>query len=176
MEGNEIWKDVPGYEGYYQISNFGEVRRSDKTYRRKLRIGGSLSNSGYLLVGLSVKGKSKNYHIHRLVYLTFKGAIPDGYDINHKNGIRTDNAPDNLECVTHADNMRHARAVLKTWDKPKERNYCGGYLKLTPEDVRDIRRLVANKEVSQRKLAIHYGVHDSTISLIVHRKMWGDVE
>lgn len=117
----EIWKDIEGYEGYYQISNNGRV----KSVRRRIYLGNGytkfiegrirkaeLSKHGYIRVLLSINGKNRKYFTHRLVANAFLNKI-DGCDfVNHINGIKTDNRVDNLEWCTPAQNIRHAIETL----------------------------------------------------------------
>ena len=114
--GYEIWKDVPEYEGYYQVSNQGNVRSMDREFinsiGRKCFLSGvpikPKLNRGYLCVGLSKHQEKKRVTIHRLVASAFI-ENPKGYDvINHINGIKTDNRVENLEWCTVKHNVQHA--------------------------------------------------------------------
>jgi len=103
----EIWKDIPNYEGFYEVSNLGNIRslgkmiyninnNTYKFYRRKHVIKPS-SNGGYLQVNLKRDGITKCHKVHRLVALTFI-PNPNNYpQINHKNEIKSDNRVENLE-------------------------------------------------------------------------------
>jgi len=103
----EVWSDVVGYEGRYQVSNFGRVM-SLKRYKTG---GGilrqSLSNAGYLKVGLYKESTHKNHNVHRLVALAF---IPkDGCEfVNHIDGNKVNNKVENLEWCSRSDNQKHA--------------------------------------------------------------------
>lgn len=114
----EIFKDIPGYEGFYQVSNFGNVKslerqiyRKDNTIKpvkcRILKKG--ISPQGYNVVNLSKNGKVSPKTVHQLVAITFLGHKPDGFNlvVNHKNFIRTDNRVENLEIVTMRYNVNH---------------------------------------------------------------------
>lgn len=100
------WRDVPGYEGMYQVSTAGAVRNS--VTGRVLRPG--RCTNGYLRVALG--RDSQNNLVHRLVALAFCEGYVEGLDVNHKNGVRDDNRAENLEWVTRADNVRHSYAVI----------------------------------------------------------------
>lgn len=93
----EIWLIPDGYKNCYAVSNYGRVY----SYKRNTTKGGftlgNLDNKGYLRITLSGNGKYEpSKEISRLVYETFIGSIPKGYDVHHKNHIRTDNRLCNL--------------------------------------------------------------------------------
>lgn len=172
----ENWKDIPGYEGYYQVSDKGRVKRVK--YPRK-KTGGILSPCdyiGYKSVQLCMNGIPTMHRVHKLVMLAFVGMRPDGLEINHINGVPSDNQLSNLEYVTHEENMRHADKVLGRWDARRKPPKPNAFKHLTPDIVRDIRRLVANGEVYQNVLAEHYGVTKGTISRIVSRQSYPEVD
>lgn len=102
---NEIWKDIPDYEGKYQGSNYGRIKSLNYNRTGKEQILKLTKNkNGYLMVGLSNHNVCKLYYVHRLIWTTFNGAIPEGYEINHKSECKTDNRLDNLELVTRKEN------------------------------------------------------------------------
>ena len=101
----EIFKDIDGWP-HYQVSNFGSVR-SDKS-GEWIPIKPCFSKKGYCRVHLSSGKKiGKFFAIHRLVYETFIGKIPDGMEIDHINAIRDDNRIENLRAVTHKENANN---------------------------------------------------------------------
>ena len=122
----EIWRDVIGYEGLYKVSNLGNVlsiprkgTHSNKEYLLKQ----SLTKKGYLYVILSKKCKSFDTGVHRLVAQAFIPNLENKSQVNHKNGIKTDNRVENLEWVTNEENMRHS------WEiglRNKEKSYKYG--------------------------------------------------
>lgn len=99
----EIWKDIKGYEGLYQVSNLGRVKslRSKKLLKLSER-------NGYLRTALTVGYNSKHFSVHRLVAECF---VPNTYNlpqVNHKDGVKTNNNMLNLEWCTNQENSRHA--------------------------------------------------------------------
>lgn len=105
----EIWKPIPGYEDYYEVSTLGRVKRIKG--KKGTHIGrileGTLHN-GYLTVELSSEDEAKVYRINRLVARTFIPNPENKPEVNHINGIKTDNRVENLEWVTHNENIQHA--------------------------------------------------------------------
>lgn len=111
-----IWKDVIGYEGIYQVSNTGQVKRiaeSNNQYKAGYVLKQQI-NRGYCSVELNGIGKPKCVRVHRLVAMAF---IPNEHNkphINHINGIRNDNRVENLQWVTPKENEIHKHRVLKS--------------------------------------------------------------
>lgn len=116
----ETWKDIPGFEGRYQVSDQGRVRSIDRTaravskagreYQRKargtvLRPGG---RRGYLIVNLYPAG---TIAVHLLVARAFVEGFVGGLEVNHKDGDKKNNAVTNLEWVTRRGNLAHAVAT-----------------------------------------------------------------
>lgn len=111
----EVWRDVPGYEGYYQVSNTGIVRSLDRTvlyrngrkrlYKGKI-IDGS-NNEGYRVIGFSKDGKSRLFKVSQLVAMAFLGHTPNGNTlvVDHIDGDRANDNVDNLRIVTQRENL-----------------------------------------------------------------------
>ena len=112
----EIWRDIPGYEGFYQVSNFGEVKSVDAKWSCmhngkqifKYRVGRKLkqfpNSRDYLRVGLT---KNNRQFVHRLVAQSFIDNPNNKPHINHKDGNPQNNRFDNLEWVTHQENLKY---------------------------------------------------------------------
>jgi len=112
----EQWKDIEGYEGLYQVSNKGRVYSNKKTIIRSngvplnlkgMFIAQSLQD-GYYRIRLSKKNKKGVSNVARLVGIAFIPNYDNKPQINHINGIKTDNNVNNLEWVSAKENMEHA--------------------------------------------------------------------
>lgn len=112
MIQKEEWKDIKGYEGLYQVSNLGEVKRFYKTREEKI-IKPFKDKYGYLVVNLYREGKSKTIKVHRLV----ANAFLENYDnlpcINHKDENKQNNNVKNLEFCTCAYNNTYGSRLEK---------------------------------------------------------------
>lgn len=127
----EIWKDIKGFEGIYQVSNMGLVRSIDRdivtTYKGTIHIRhykGKIikpkySIAGYQNVVLANSGKHTRAQIHRLVALHFVDGYKDGLVVNHKNEIKDDNRAENLEFVTYTYNNTYGEQFVHRYDKRK---------------------------------------------------------
>lgn len=98
----EKFKEIPGYEGLYQVSDYGAVRSLKFGKVRYLR--NVKTCDGYERICLCRDGKEKRFSVHRLVWEAFVGQIPDGYEIDHINTVRDDNRLSNLRVVTSKEN------------------------------------------------------------------------
>jgi len=109
----EIFKDIPWYNGWYKVSNLGKVKSIKKMNWTNERILKSAKDwHWYPAVALFKNWKSKTYKIHKLMYLTFMDTSNKKLEVNHKNWIKTDNTLQNLELVTHSENNKHTFDVL----------------------------------------------------------------
>lgn len=120
----EEWKTLPC--GNYEISNRGNARRC--TPGRKTYAGRPLALTkmkiGYYIVQPVINGRNKPFYVHRLVAEHFIGPCPDGCEVNHRDGNKTNNHVSNLEYVTHKENVRHAFAsgLVNTASRLTERD------------------------------------------------------
>jgi hypothetical protein len=163
----EIWKDIVGFEGLYQVSNLGNVKRF--FYKMALKenlIGKSIDRYGYVKRILSKKGKGYNFTEHRLVALAFIDNPENKATINHKNGIKTDNRVENLEWCTNQENMRHAIETGLKDHKGIKHHKC----KLTEEQVLEIRKIGFSQ--TRTSLSKKYGVCRNTIFRIIEKRNW----
>lgn len=116
----ELWKDIRGYEGLYQVSNLGRIKSLNYNHRnieqvRKLDI----SNKGYPCILLSKNGKHKKRSVHRIVAETFIPNLGNLPQVNHIDGNKQNNNVNNLEWVTNGENEKHA------YDMNLKKKNCG---------------------------------------------------
>jgi len=132
--GIEVWKDIPEYEGLYQVSNLGNVKSLDRvsSIGRKLKgktLKNGLCGSGYCVVCLFKNGKSKTKTIHKLVSIAFLNHTPCGFElvVNHIDRNRVNNNLYNLEIITQRENSnkKHIKSSSKytgvSWNKKSKK-------------------------------------------------------
>lgn len=114
QESCEVWKPVVGFEDYYHVSDLGRVKRVKAVPgTRAGKILKPYPQNGYPSITLAIDGVDHLVYIHHLVCQTFIGPIPAGMHVHHKNGIKTDNRPCNLELLTPTFHLRqHAGSVF----------------------------------------------------------------
>lgn len=116
---NEVWKDIKGFEGRYQVSNMGRVRSLDRwnfgehpRFFKGMMRKPSPNNNGYLRISLGDgHGNYKHYQMHRLVALHFVPGYKEGLVVNHINEIKTDNRAENLEWCTYQYNLNYSDII-----------------------------------------------------------------
>lgn len=151
----EIWKDIPNYEGYYQVSNLGNVRSIDRIVNgrgiAKIKLKGKIKkyiidNVGYNTVGLSKKSKVNNYRIHVLVAIAFLNHKPNGHKtvVDHIDGNKQNNKLSNLQLISHRHNVikggvstkkhfniiKHVNSYAVRYNSNGESYYKGGFITL----------------------------------------------
>jgi len=148
--------------GYF-ISNKGKIKGIKVDYLRP-----SISKTGYLITGLPSETGRSWYSVHRAVYETFNGDIPDNMVINHIDGNKLNNQLNNLELVTRSQNVIHAFKVGLCSGKSGETN---SQAKLTNEQFLQVCELVmegaTNNEISDL-----FNIHSRYVSLIRHKRRW----
>jgi hypothetical protein len=117
----EVWKDIDGYEGLYQVSNFGRIRRGERLKTPHV------DHGGYLTVWLSKHSKMKCLKVHRLVASAFIPNPAGKKTVNHIDGNKQNNCVTNLEWATHSENIIHAnktglRTVTEAQRKAASKN------------------------------------------------------
>lgn len=114
----EIWRDVPDYEGYYKVSNFGNVY----SVRSALVLKQSDLNKGYHVVKLQKEGFIKDFRVHRLVATVFIQNPLGLLEVNHIDENKSNNYVDNLEWVTRTQNVNHGTRNKRASNSLKESN------------------------------------------------------
>lgn len=164
----EIYKNIVGYEGLYQVSNIGNVKSlprivkenfgGERTTKERI-LKRRIDNKGYDRVALYLNNKPLNYRVHRLVAMAFIFNKNKHPQINHKDGNKLNNSVNNLEWCTNTTNMDHAK---RNGLRPK---------KLLKSDVLMIKKLITKKH-KVCDLARQYKVSPSTICDIKSRRIW----
>lgn len=162
----EIWNDINGYEGLYQVSSLGTIKSlarftpnqwsETSRFREEKTLSYQLTKDGYPTIKLSKNGNAIRYRIHRLVALCFLENQFGKEQVNHINGIKTDNRVENLEWATQNENQLHA---CKNGLKPR---------KLIESDVLKIR----NDKRTGSEIAKDYNITFQTVSEIKNKKIW----
>lgn len=164
-EEGEEWRNVEGYDGDYQVSNFGNVRSHKYGEWRLMKP--TPNQKGYLGLTLSKRGDTKHFEFHRLVAKAFLPNPNNLPVVEHDDDNKQNNNVTNLFWSTHSDNTRHAY----------EHNLINNYTiksKLQESDVRFIRQVYKpyDKKSGATALGKKFGVTRSTIGNIVHGKTW----
>lgn len=183
MRFDEEWRVIPTCTTH-AISNIGRIKRlvSYRHYKAGYILSKQVDKHGYCMVKL----QGKYVLVHRLVMLAFVGECPEGKQVNHKNGIKTDNRLENLEYVTPRENTQHAinnglfslGKKFNQQDGSKRRNSSPrkhGEIwapngKLSENDIKLIKSLKGT--MTQRDISKKIGVHESTISRVLTGISW----
>lgn len=159
----ELWKPVVGYEARYRVSNKGRVACQGGVMRLTLNI------RAYHVLTLWDGRRGRTKRVQRLVLEAFVGPCPPGMEACHNDGTRTNN---------HVENLRWASPMDNAADRRRHGTQCVGSLigvaKLTAAAVLDIRRARVEGRLLG-EIADEWGVDESTIYQVVHRKTWRHV-
>lgn len=169
----ELWSTVVGYEGFYEVSSLGRVRRiAPGPGTRPGRIRKLVPRNGYYQVILSKNNVVQLCWVHRLVAKAFLPEDSQRPEVNHKDGNRANNCIDNLEWCSHGENALHSYRFLGRKSVPtvgsKNRNAV-----LNEADIPVIRE--AAKTETLRSIAKRYGVSFGLIGHIIHGRAWNHV-
>lgn len=148
------------HSGTWRIDNQGRIWRKDGTGERRAE---RQIPSGYLMVRAMRNGVRIAGLAHRLVWQYLHGDIPDGMVINHKNGMKDDNRPENIEPVSYSENSKHAYRI-GLMDEHGQRNPAA---KLSDEQVERIRLDYASGAFTMEELGNKFGVRFQHISRLV---------
>jgi hypothetical protein len=167
---SESWKQIDGL--LYEVSDLGRVRRSAPgrgTFVGRI-IKPNLTKGGYWNIGIGRKSGGRTRLVHQLVAEAFLGRCPDGQEVNHKNGVKTDNHASNLEYVTRSENAKHAFRIGLCRPHVAVFGPSHHNAKLSEMDVRVIRRLGESCVLSLAEMALLFGVYKQHIWRIVRGK------
>jgi hypothetical protein len=170
-EAGIIWRSVPSYEGVYEVSCFGWIRRVSKASGTQSgRILKDFNNHAtYRYITLRVNNIPSNFLVHILVAKVFHPNPMNKPQVNHKDGIKWHNWASNVEWATRAENMEHA---AKTGLTPTgEKSHLS---KVTAKDVREMRSIFS-LGIAQKKIAQIYGLSKGQVNRIVHNINWKQI-
>ncbi|MEK5104348.1 NUMOD4 domain-containing protein [Cytobacillus sp. FSL M8-0252] len=181
----EIWKNVTGFEGLYQVSNIGRVKSLGRYRERKdgllIKVKEKVlmvrtDSKGYEKVDLTKGGKRKTVLVHRVVAQAFIPNSNNKPQVNHKDGNKKNNKVSNLEWNTISENIKHAHetGLINSSLLKGEENINA---KLSEMQIRYIREnyIPKDREFGTRALSKQYGVSQNAISKIVNYKTWRGV-
>lgn len=169
----EVWKDVVGYEDYFQVSNTGKI--FSKRTKKELKL--HTNKNGYIVFATRFggrNGKNKCLRVHILVANAFIDNIYNKPTVNHIDGDKKNNNVTNLEWATNSEQQLHAHSIGLHINKKGQDVYNS---KFTNEDIDYIRNVYTprHKDYSGHALARKFDVHHSTIMKIVNKKTYNNV-
>ena len=178
----EYWSDIPNYEGYYQVSNHGNVRSLDRVIKEKTGKTQTLKGrvlkqrinpGGYHYIELGKNGNKATFAIHQLVAQAFIPNPNNKRTVNHIDGNKLNNSLANLEWSTYSENLEHAyKTGLRRAVKSSEVASKNYKRKLTEQQVKEIKLLIAAKSLTLKQIANQYNVGRSTIGSIKSGRSW----
>ena len=167
------WLPIAGYEGFYEVSDDGQIRSLDRQIlgprgtfriRRSQILSPALSTNGYLTIRLCRESVRSTKCVHRLVAEAFLGPCPEGLQVRHGPGGRTDNSVENLSYGTAVENIAE-----------RDQDGWGAARKMSPALIREMRALHASG-VSYEELAIKYDISKPSVYRIARRLAWKNVD
>ncbi len=168
----EIWEDVEGYEGLYEVSNFGRVKSFAKSRKGRI-LTPSFEKTGYTRVILSKDCDHKKFSIHRLVAMAFVPNPEDKPEVNHIDGNKLNNYFENLEWVTTSENQKHSLKIGIAKEGAEHPD-----AKFTPEQVRYIREVckINDPEYSAGALARKFNVGRTAILNVFYGRTYKNID
>lgn len=177
----EIWKDIPSFEGYYQASNLGRIKSLPRKVwnhqcfmvRKERIIKQSKLPDGYVQVGLKMPNdKQRRYMVHRIIGLAFHPNPENKEMINHKDGIKDNNNESNLEWSTRSENAKHSFIIGLQCNKGSNHPLH----KVTDEDVLEIRNRYLKGESTYKIFnSKDYPISYTNVKDIVARRTWSHI-
>lgn len=173
----EEWKGVKGYEGIYEVSTYGQIKSLDRMIFNKnkkyQKANGTLlkfkkTKEGYYSCVLYNNERKKAYLlVHRVVAQNFISKTEEQIQVNHKNGVKTDNRVENLEWVTRKENIDHSieNGLTKIGSDSTSS-------KLKDNQVLEIRELFSSQKYSYSELGRMFNVDGAGIGRIIRGETW----
>lgn len=175
----EVWKDIEGFEGRYQVSSLGNIKSLDRNVFNKgsnlngqrkgvtLKLG--MNGAGYLFVNFWMEGRNKSFRVHRLVAYAFCNGYEKGLHVNHKDGNKLNNNCLNLEWCTPSHNIKHA---IITGLNPRGKGDKSYHRIVSEVDVLKMRADYSNG-VTQKEIASNYPqISAGTVKNILAKRTW----
>lgn len=170
---NEIWKDVIGYSGLYQVSNMGRIKsllfnkeKFLKPWKRK---------AGHFLVNLYINKKSKTFYLHKLIMEAFIGPCPDGLEVRHLDGNGTNNILSNLKYGTRTENVRDAIKHGTFKGPPKQLGSKNFRATVNEKQVIKVKKLL-NNNFSVAQISKILNIKNYIISSIKKGDTWKHIQ
>jgi len=179
----EIWKDIAGFEKYYQVSNLGRIKRLPrmskhscpgyfKPYGERIMVMNIANPKKYVSAKLTVDGITITRQLHRVVLSAFVPCPAEGLVVNHKDGNKHNNCLDNLEWVTYKENANHAKNMGLTHYAVGEDS---GQVKTNNKDVAEIKKMLQLGEV-QKVIAQKFGISKKMVTDINTGRTWKHIK
>jgi hypothetical protein len=182
----EEWRAIPGFEGCYEVSSLGRVKRiaaGSGTQAGRI-LSPVLDSAGYIvfaLSGMRIGRKQSTYKAHRLTAAAFIGAPPPRLHVNHLDGVKTNNRVGNLEYCTPRENTLHAarlglmasgeRHGFRLDPTRAARGERAGRAKLTPETAIEV-HVLWRAGWTQRAIGRRYGISKVSVAYVVNFRSW----